>query len=185
MKREVRIIAWDDCAFAFSSKRVRIVGVVYRGGDFIDGMLSTRIAKDGSDATERIAAAINKSRHRDQLSYIMLDGITFGGFNIVDIKRLHAETHLPVIVVQRHEPGMKKFLATLKIFPDHKKRESAVRNAGKIMQYKNTFFQSVGVDKKDVEKLLDITCIRANVPEPLRVAHLIAGGLGGESRGRA
>ena len=88
VKPEIRIIAWDDCAFRFSQKRVRIVGVVFRGGSFLDGMLSVQIKKDGLDVTEKISGSIKKSRHYDQLSVIMLDGITFAGFNLTDIRLL-------------------------------------------------------------------------------------------------
>lgn len=185
MKKQVRVIAWDDCAFSRETKSVRVIGVVYRGGDFIDGVLSTHVSKDGNDATDRIASAVTKSRHYDQLSYIMLDGITFAGLNVVDIKKLNRKTKLPVIVIQRHDPDIKKFMAALKIFPDHKERIHATENAGKMLKHRETFYQLCGMNKEEGEDLLKVTCVRSNIPEPLRVAHLIASGLSGESRGRA
>ena len=60
-KKEVRIIAWDDCAFEFKSKRVTVVGAIFRGGQFLDGLLSTAITKDGTDATAKISDSILKS----------------------------------------------------------------------------------------------------------------------------
>ena len=122
VKPEIRIIAWDDCAFSFTQQSVRIVGAIFRGGSFLDGLLSARIEKDGLDATQKIADSILKSRHYEQLSVIMLDGITFAGFNMVDIKELYRKTKLPVIVLQRKKPDMKKFLSALKIFKDCKKK---------------------------------------------------------------
>jgi len=189
MKKEIRIIAWDDCAFRFSQKRVSIVGAVFRGGSFLDGLLSTRIEKDGLDATEKIAESILKSRHYDQLSLIMLDGITFAGFNLVDIKELNRKTKLPVIVVQRKKPDMARFKETLRIFKDHKKRLSMVKKAGRIFPFskdgKDIFYQRSGLDNKKTREILKITCTRSNLPEPIRVAHLIASGLSGESKGGA
>ncbi|MFH0832758.1 MAG: DUF99 family protein [Candidatus Aenigmatarchaeota archaeon] len=185
IKDEIRVIAWDDCAFRFKQKNVLIVGAIFRGGKFLDGLLSTRIKKDGTDATEKIAASILKSRHYDQLSYIMLDGITFAGFNLVDIKKLHKKTKLPVIVIQRKKPDMKKFKEALKIFSDYKKRLNVVSNAGKISSSGKIYYQKAGLSNDECEELMKVTCVRSNVPEPIRVAHLIASGLSGESRGRA
>ncbi len=71
---------------------VIVVGVVFRGGCSIDGVMHTNIAIDGLDATEQIASMINSSPHCKQLRLVMLNGITFAGFNVVDIKRLNLAT---------------------------------------------------------------------------------------------
>ena len=189
IKDEIRIIAWDDCAFRFRQKQVLIVGVVFRGGKFLDGLLSTKIKKDGMDATEKLIDSITNSRNYDQLSLIMLDGISYAGFNLIDIKLLNKKTKLPVIAVQRKLPNIKKFNDTMKIFKDYKGRVAIVRKAGKFYRYKiphgEIFYQKCGMGDEYCRKILAMTCIRSNVPEPLRVAHLIASGLSGESRGRA
>jgi uncharacterized protein len=195
-KKEVRIIAWDDCAFAFNQASVRLVGVVFRGGDFLDGMLSTTIEKDGIDATKKISRSILKSRHFDQLSYIMTNGISFAGLNILDIAELHKRTGLPVIVVIRKMPDMEEFIKALNRFIDSKKRTRAVVNAGAVNKWKEIYYQIAGIEKNKCEEILKLTCTRSKIPEPLRVAHLIASGLsrpskqaplslGYESRGRA
>lgn len=189
MKPEVRIIAWDDCAFSFRQKSVRVVGAIFRGGSFLDGLLSTRVDKDGNDATEKIVNAILNTRHYDQLSYIMLDGITLAGFNVVDIRSLSKRTKLPVIAIQRKKPNMKEFLEALKKIADHKKKMEGVKAAGKFFRFglgeKNILYQRAGISNSECADLLKITCVRSNIPEPLRVAHLIASGLSGESRGGA
>lgn len=183
VKNEIRIIAWDDCSFTRKSKKVRIVGVITRGAKQIDGLLSTIITKDGTDVTEKIANSILNSRHYNQLSIIMLDGISFAGFNIVDMEELYKLTKLPVIAVQRKKPDVSLFLKTLeKLFPD---RVRVAKKAGKIKRYKHLCYQCKGIDTKTCEKIFDLTCVHSNIPEPIRVAHIIATGLSGESRGRA
>jgi len=181
IKKEIRIIAWDDASFNRNQKRVLVVGVVFRGGSFLDGLLSAIVEKDGNDATEKIVEIITNSSHHDQLSVIMLNGITFAGFNVVDIKKLNKLTKLPVIVVQRKMPDLKRFSRTLMIFPDKDKKSSAYRNAGDFKSVKINnkilFYQSRGIGKDAVEQILKITCIRSTIPEPLRQAHLIASGL--------
>jgi endonuclease V-like protein UPF0215 family len=188
MKDEVRIIAWDDCAFSFSDKRVRLVGPIFRGGKFMDGLLSTEIAKDGLDVTDKICSVLLESRSYDQLSLVMLDGISFGGLNIVDIKAIKKNTGLPVIAVTRKKPNIKNFLTVLKKLDRYEDRVRAVTNAGNIYTYGDIFYQKEGLTLRECEEVLAKTCTQSNIPEPLRAAHIIASGLSnekGESRGQA
>lgn len=193
MKKEVRIIAWDDCAFHANARRVLLVGAIFRGAECMDGLLSTRIKKDGLDATEKITDAINSSRHHDQLSYVMLNGITFAGFNMTDIPELNEKTGLPVVAVLRAKPEIEKFMQAMKKLPGFAMRKKIVDRAGEIQKYGEIFYQSCGMHADECEELLGLTSTRSNVPEPLRIAHIIASGLsrknrndnGFESRGRA
>ena len=80
----------------------------------MDGVLRSDITRDGLDATEVISTMIKNSRHYSQLRVVMLDGITYGGFNVVDIEELYRETGLPVIVVMRAYPDFEKIRADLR-----------------------------------------------------------------------
>lgn len=190
IKTEIRIIAWDDGPFEFKGKGdALLVGVVFRGASFLDGLLKTEIEIDGLDATEKISSAINKSKFKD-LRVIMLDGITFAGFNTVDIKELFEKTKLPVIVVMRKKPDFEKFKNGLKNMENAKKRLKAVKNAGEIcwvrLNGKRICFQCFGLKKHEAKEIIKLTAKHGAVPEPLRVAHIIATGIIlGESVGRA
>jgi len=63
------------------------VGVIYRGGKFLDGVLRTEVTIDGTDSTEKIAEMVCRSKYKD-IRVIMLDGLGFAGFNLVDIDEL-------------------------------------------------------------------------------------------------
>lgn len=190
IKKEIRVLAWDDGPFKFKTKGKDIlVGVIYRGGQFLDGLLKTEIEIDGEDATEKIIEKTLKTKHKD-LRVIMLDGITFAGFNTVDIKEIYEKTKLPVIVVNRKKPNLKKFIETLKLMPNSEKRIKAVKNAGPIyyvnIKNKKICFQCYGISNKDASEIIKITSTMSLIPEPLRAAHLIANGFVlGESVGRA
>lgn len=188
IKKEVRVIGWDDTKFERNQKdKIIIVGAIVRGGGFLDGLLTTNVVCDGLDATEKIANAINNSRHKDQLRYIMTNGISFAGFNLVDIKELYELTNLPTIAIMRKMPNMKKFIQAMKIFDDFEKRKEIVKNAGRIYFFpkKKIYYQKAGIGKNEVEELISITATHSNIPEPIRLAHIIATGLAGESKGRA
>jgi endonuclease V-like protein UPF0215 family len=177
MKPEARIIAWDDFAFEFKDEKVSIVGVIFRGGKMMDGMLSCEIEKDGTDVTAKMANAIATSRHFDQLSYIMLDGITFGGFNTIDIKALNSMTGIPVIVVMRKKPDVPGFIKAMGGLDKYEKRLIAVNNAGNIYTYGDIFYQKAGIGNEEAEDILKSTATNSNIPEPLRAAHIIASGM--------
>jgi endonuclease V-like protein UPF0215 family len=190
IKKEIRILAWDDGPFEFKSKGKDIlVGVIFRGGQFLDGMLKTEVDIDGTDATEKIIDKILKTKHKD-IRIIMLDGITVAGFNTVDIKEIYKKTKLPVIVVNRKKPDFEKFISSLKRMPEPNRRLKAVENAGPVywvsIRNKRICFQCYGISKDNASKIIKETSTMSLIPEPLRVAHLIATGFVlGESVGRA
>jgi endonuclease V-like protein UPF0215 family len=190
IKKEIRILAWDDGPFEFKSKGKDIlVGAIFRGGQFLDGLLKTEVDIDGTDATEKIIDKILKTKHKD-LRVIMLDGITFAGFNTVDIKEIYNKTKLPVIVVNRKKPDFEKFISSLKKLPEPEKRLKAVESAGTIywakVKNKRVCFQCCGIKIEDARQIIKETSTMSLIPEPLRVAHLIATGIVlGESVGGA
>jgi endonuclease V-like protein UPF0215 family len=191
VKEEIRILGIDDGPFTKDDKEVIVIGVVYRGGEFIDGLLRTFVEIDGLDATEKLAKMVNSSRHKQQLKVIMLDGITLGGFNIVDVKKLYSETKIPIIVINRKVPDLKSIKTALeKNFEDFKKRWKMILNAGKIKELKlekfSLYYQNIGLEDEEAEEVILTSMKHAQIPEPLRVAHLIATGIvKGESEGHA
>jgi len=192
IKPEIRILGFDDGAFESKSKgKVPVVGVIFRGGKFLDGALKTEVTIDGNDATEKIVKLINSSRHKQQLKVIMFDGVTLGGFNIVDIKKLNKKTGLPVIVINRKIPNLEEVKNALMNFKDFKQRWKKILNAGKIkeckiQENKKVYYQSVGLDDEETEEVIKLSTTRSFIPEPLRVAHIIATAfVKGESSGRA
>ncbi|RLG98836.1 hypothetical protein DRO19_03915 [Candidatus Bathyarchaeota archaeon] len=184
IKFEIRVLGVDDGVFIPHSKGlVDVVGVVFRGGYWLDGVMRTEIEVDGLDATEKIASMIIESPHYKQLRIIMLSGITFAGFNVVDIKELYSRTELPVIALTRDLPKMEEIKQALENLPEKEKRWKAILNAGEIIEVQTRegeepiYMQIAGLERRDAEKIVRITSTRSNIPEPLRVAHIIASGL--------
>jgi len=185
IKPEIRVLGVDDGFFVPHTKdKVDVVGVVYRGGYWLDGVMRTEVTVDGVDATEKIAGMIKKSPHYQELRVVILDGITFAGFNVVvDINRLFEMVNLPVIAVARQKPDLEKIKKALTSLPECERRWQAIVSAGKIIevQTRNTgetvYTQIAGVSQEDAEKILKSTSTRSNIPEALRVAHIIASGL--------
>jgi endonuclease V-like protein UPF0215 family len=184
IKPEIRVLGVDDGAFTpHVEGQVPVIGVVFRGGYWFDGVMHTEIAVDGFDATERIASMITGSSHCKQLRVILLNGITFAGFNIVDVKALNVATKLPVITVTREKPDLAEIHKALQNLPNSEERWEAILNAGEPIEVSTrsakakVYMQTAGVSKDDARKILRLTSTRSNIPEALRVAHLIASGI--------
>jgi len=182
IKPEIRVIGIDDGKFISQTiGSALVVGVVFRGGSSIDGVMHTRIIIDGLDANEKLALMINNSPHHKQLRLVMLNGITFGGFNVVDIKKLHLATKLPVLAVTHEKPDLKSIHEALKNLPKAEERWSMILEAGKIHEIINKdttlYVETAGISFDDAEKIIALTSTRSSLPEPLRVAHIIASGV--------
>ncbi|MFH1181999.1 MAG: DUF99 family protein [Candidatus Woesearchaeota archaeon] len=185
MKQEIRVLGIDDSPFdKWKDKKTLILGVFYRGGNFLDGVLSSYAKVDGSDATMKIACMALKSKFYTQLRAIMLNGIAVGGFNIVDIRKLNKKTGIPVIVVMRKLPKMGEIEAALKKLKMGKKIR-LIKSAGEIRKSGKVFIQVAGTSFEEAAEIVKLTATHSFVPEPIRVAHLVASGLAfGESRGK-
>ena len=182
IKPEIRILGVDDGKFTPRTKgEVLIVGVVLRGGSWVEGAMHTYISIDGLDATEKIASMINRSPHKRQLRLIMLNGITFGGFNIADIKKLYELTTLPVLALTRDKPDLDAIREALRNLPQTEERWQMVLEAGQLHEVTcrgtKLYLGLAGLTLADAKKIVDLTATMSCFPEPLRVAHLIASGL--------
>ena len=186
MKKEIRIVGIDDASFdKFKDRETLVIGTFFRGGNFLDGILSTKIKVDGSDATAKIAKLINRSKFKPQLQAIFLNGIAVGGFNVIDVKKLSKKTRLPVIVVIRKYPDFKKIFNALKNLKMHSKIR-LIEQAGKPIKIGKVYVQLTNITEERARRMLEITCTHSYIPEPIRVAHLIGQGISmGESKGNA
>lgn len=184
IKPEIRVLGIDDAPFTpHSEKLVDIVGVVFRGGNYLDGFMHTKVQVDGTDATERIADMITTSPHHRQLRVVMLNGVTMAGFNVVDIRDLHDRVKLPIIAVTRDKPDFEDIQKALCHLPDAERRWKSIQRAGKMIAARTRegeapiYVHATGIAEEDCKRILRATSTHSNVPEALRVAHIIASGL--------
>jgi uncharacterized protein len=190
MKAKSRFLGIDDAPFRFSDETVPVVGVVVQAPSYIEGVLTTIVEVDGHDATDRITEMVSRSRYREGLAMVLLDGVAVGGFNVVDVDRLQAAIHRPVVTVTREKPDFAAIERALRRrFDDWEERLAQMRRHDVVAvpsQDGDLWVSYVGADHRAVQQALALTTVRGNLPEPLRVAHLVAAGIArGESKGRA
>jgi hypothetical protein len=135
---------------------------------------------DGLDSTNEILRLLKGTR----TDVIFLSGASFAGFNIADARRLHDTLHIPIIVVSREKPDNASVKRALKKhFADWKKRWELVRTLGRIHAFapkaseQPLHFEAVGIPAAQARKAIRAYCVTSRVPEPIRVAGIVAKGL--------
>jgi len=135
---------------------------------------------DGVDTTDVILRLMSKRR----ADVVFLSGVSYAGFNIVDAGRLHRVLRVPVIIISRERPNNPSVRRALKKhFADWKMRWDLVRRLGGIHSYSPTsvdaplYFEAIGISDIDAKKTIQTYCITSRVPEPIRVAGIVAKGL--------
>ncbi|MEF3075603.1 DUF99 family protein [Methylobacter sp. Wu1] len=180
------VIGLDDAPFPRTHKGdVLLVGAVYAGLR-LDAVLSGKVRRDGANATQTIIKLISGSRFAGHLQLVMLQGIAFAGFNAVDLPLLHEALGLPVLVVMRRRPDMQTIRQTLlNHVPGGQRKWRLIERAGPVEPVRQVFVQRMGLTLADADRTLQFLAVNSHIPEPLRTAHLIAGGVTlGESRHR-
>ena len=189
LKAEIRVLGIDDSPLIRDD--VLVVGAVFRGGDWLDGVMKTSVKRDGVDATKRLTEMILSSKHLTQFRVMFLDGVTFAGFNVVDIHEIYKQTSVPVVVVTRNMPDMDAIKSALSNLEDGEERFQTMLRAGELFEVDTggptpVYIQCAGISSEYAAALTRMTSIHASIPEPLRVAHMIATAMVlGESTGKA
>jgi endonuclease V-like protein UPF0215 family len=179
-------IGFDD--FPFSRRyrgNVPIVGAVY-AGTRLEGVLRGEIRRDGRNSTEVLARLVQQSKFGANLQLVFLQGIAMAGFNVVDIHRLAEVLERPVLVVMRRMPDLEAIRDTLlSKVPGGKRKWALIEKAGLPERVAGVYVQRAGLSLEQAEQVIRRFAVHSNIPEPLRTAHLIAGGIAtGQSRPR-
>ena len=184
--RQIRAIGFDDAPFVrHSNQPVAVAGVVCSKTRF-EGMLWGKIQVDGWNSTERLIQMLLKSKFYPQLHLVLIDGISMGGLNLINLPYLAKQLQLPCVAVMRKIPKIEKMKAAITLLPHPDKRLQILAKAGEIHVYPPFYFQVCGLNASVTHRILQNLTDNGNVPEALRLAHLITSAvITGESGKRA
>lgn len=184
MTSQFHVIGFDDAPFAPEYRGdVGLVGAVFSGLR-LDGVLYAKVRRDGVNSTRRLAEMVSGSSYGAQLHALLLQGIAFAGFNVVDLHGLYDALRIPIMVVVRKTPDLEAIRRALAHNVRGARRKLAlIHQAGPVEPLAGVFVQRVGLARDEAERVVRSFAVHGAVPEPLRTAHLIARGVGG-GRGR-
>jgi endonuclease V-like protein UPF0215 family len=174
------MLSLDDGSFTRKDKRALVVGIIGRER-IIEGVLSFFVDVDGTDSTVKLISAIKKSRFSGQIKVIVLNGVSFGGLNIIDTYTLHKKLDIPVIALTRSRPRVSMLK---KVIAEHdansKEKLFVLKRMAKsvLLEKKNGFYAQIFGRLPEYD-------IYSYASDFLRLAHIVATGVTrGESKGR-
>ena len=161
--------------------RAPLVAVLLNGPHLVKARASW-ITVDGLDATSVASGILSSLPTRD--SPILLAGATFGGFNIINPRVLQRKFRTPTIVVIGSRPNNRAVKrALVKHFPDWRRRWRILSSLGPLRPARTAqnewpiFYEAFGCRYDEARKILRGWAYVSRIPEPLRVAGLVARGL--------
>jgi len=153
---------------------------VWLKGAHLQQLRTHWITVDGLDATRKAQLLLKDSRDIP----ILLSGVTFGGFNLIDPWKIQKMTKAPVIAVIGSRPDNRAVKRALsRHFPDWKQRWDLVKSLGSLHHVRTmagegpVFFERFGCSTHEAGLILKSWAFVSRVPEPLRVAGILARGL--------
>lgn len=166
LKRETRILGLSGTTIR---DRTIVVGVVFRGSLWLDGVLTSSLDTAEQNYNPEISRAIESSKQYPQLHAIILSR-RLSRSRKISIRDLARRSRLPVIAIAKSGNGSRA-----------EKRLRAVKNFGIVVSGKHLVVSAAGVDRAEAERLFGIGCTQGNkIPEAVRVADLLAVQLGRE-----
>lgn len=137
------------------------------------GMVWGEIQADGWDATDILCQMLIGSKFLPQLHVVLLDGISLGGFNVINLPQLAQRLKRPCIAVMRRKPDLNAVEEAIQKLPQSEQRLEILRQAGPIYEYPPFYFQVYGAEPEVSAQVLRCLTDCGHVPEALRLAHLI------------
>jgi len=180
------VLGIDDGPFEKGvSQTVPLVGVTMEGSDLVETVAITEFSIDGENVTDFLASWIESMRVKPALHAILFGGVTIAGLAIIDIDALATRLGVPVVVVNRREPSNGRLIEALESAGLAARRAILERLPAARCLDGRIYAACAGGDPAAVLELVRATLGKSDLPEPVRLAHLIARAIvKGESRGR-
>ncbi len=166
-------------------RAVPIVGVMMEGPDLVEAVAVTEFPVDGAGAAEFLGDWLSSLRFAEALHAVVFGGLTLAGLGVIDIELLAQRARLPVMVVNRRDPrneGLTEALCAAGLA----ERVPLVLSAPRAWSLEpGLFVAHAGATRDDAACILAAVRGKSQLPEPLRLAHLIGSAIvSGQSRGR-
>ncbi len=177
-KRAFRALGISESFVKGKSQKSVLAGVVMRADKAIDGFVFSEATVGGMDATDKVIG-MHKALGRSDVNVLLLNGCVISWYNVVDLNRVADETGLPLVCVTYDESeGLDKYFKELfpqdwetrvQVYHNNKKRTPMTLRTGHAV-----YARFLGMSVEEAKEVLDKFTTHGAVPEPLRVARLLA-----------
>jgi endonuclease V-like protein UPF0215 family len=143
IKKEIRILGLSACKIY---SYFIIIGVIYRGSKWLDGVFLSKTTK--KNLTQTLIKMITGSKHFQQIRIIILHNELFPKNSLLDLNELFENTSKPIILISNN-----------KIYGFNK--------------CKHLYFQEIGIPRNIAKEILLKMVKTGKLPEVLNMAKLI------------
>jgi len=173
----MHVVGVEDGSFQKNvTKNALLVAVLVKGAK-IELTKAFKITVDGLDATERLSVNI----HDWTFDAVLLSGVSFAGFNLIEPLKVFEAFGKPMIIVSETRPDNKAVKKALRAhFEDWQTRWAIFEKLGSVHEIVTLFgkrpvyLETVCANVEWASKLVCALALLGRLPEPLRVARLIA-----------
>lgn len=177
-KKGIRALGIAESFVKGTSQQSVLAGVIMRADRIVDGFSFSLVTVGGMDATRQIINLIDQL-HRQDINLVLLSGCIISWFNVIDLRQVYEAGSIPLICVTYNvSEGLDHYFHEL--FPSNwsKRLQAYQQNGERIPITLNTgktvFTRSLGLSIDEVKGALNKFTIFGAVPEPIRVARLLA-----------
>lgn len=176
MKGKVRVLAVDDAPFERGrSPRALLIGLMFRDLT-LEYAIRESVRVDGDDSTEALVRMTLDPKVREEVRVVMTHGTTFAGLNILDMRRFHEETGVPILAITSRMPtgeieraiesaGLSEKLQLVRRNPPY----NPLRTPRGLCYY-----STIGLSEREAERIILKYSLESKIPEQLRIVDIIA-----------
>jgi hypothetical protein len=170
----------EDGSFLKDITRKALLAAVLLRGVKVEDAKITEITVDGLDATKKLVEILSGW----EFAAILLAGVSFAGFNLIDPLLIYEKFEKPVVIISRTKPDNRAVKQALqRHFEDWRIRWNVFEKLGPVHKINvlagepPVYVETIGVSIRWARDLIRALTVLSRVPEPIRVARLIARGL--------
>ena len=178
-KKAIRALGVAE-SFRANEVKSTLVGVVMRSDLVLDGFAINQLTVSGSDATRSVLKLFQKL-HRNDINAIMISGSVLSLYNVLDITEIYKDLRIPVVALSFRKAKSDLYRNVEAKFPEAtaNKKLKLLEKLGdstrqKLVTGYSVFVRSAGIGDVESSKLLNKFTLQGAVPEPVRVARLLA-----------
>ena len=164
-------------SFSLKGRWSVLAGVVMRSDFVVDGVALGRTSVGGDYATAAIAS-LHRRLRRNDVNLLMVSGAILSLYNIIEVDELAAKAQVPVVCLTYNESaGIEDSIRRHFDRPEgrlERYRRLGARSPVLLRTGLRVYVRNAGIGDPDARRVLDAFTLQGGVPEPVRIAKLLA-----------
>ncbi len=176
-KRGIRAMGIAESSRPLGTKKSILCSIVMRSDLIIDGCIFGHATVGGNDSTENIITMFNNLKRKD-INLIMILGSIISHYNVIDGDKIAEETGIPLVAITfKNSMGIDSSFRER--FPDWQEKLKMYdrirdRQRVKLATGYSVYLRPSLISIEDARKTVEKFTLQGALPEPLRVARLVA-----------